>query len=459
MCSRMANAIRRVSQRLSVSVEQYLPHSFIFVVVLTVAAYILALALTPAGPFEIVLEWYGEFWSFLEFTMQMTLIIVTGYGIATSPIVRRGLLYVSKIPNSPIQAYLSVVLIGTGFAYLNWGLGLVVAAFYAIALGTLRDDLDFGYLVATAYIGIWPGIAGSLSITAPLLVNTPDHFMEEQIGLIPLTETIWSPLHLTVVVSTLLITLLLVYLMRPPTETVESIDEKELETLLPRYDTDQLDEGRLSIAERANRSPIFTGVLVLMGGSFIMYLVFFEGLFATLGLNSMNFILLILGILLHGNLVNYANAITDGAERAGQVILQFPFYGGIQGILIGTGLVAIAVETITGIATSTTYPALVFLITGILNVFVPSAGGQYIVMAEILHGAGNDLGVAHPVIVSAYTFGDAWTNMLQPFWALPLLGIVGLRVRDIWGYVLVGLVGFGVVTLTITLLFPVLGLI
>lgn len=459
MCSRMANAIRRISQRLSVSVEQYLPHSFIFVVVLTVAAYILALALTPAGPFEIVLEWYGEFWSFLEFTMQMTLIIVTGYGIATSPIVRRGLLYVSKIPNSPIQAYLSVVLIGTGFAYLNWGLGLVVAAFYAIALGTLRDDLDFGYLVATAYIGIWPGIAGSLSITAPLLVNTPDHFMEEQIGLIPLTETIWSPLHLTVVVSTLLITLLLVYLMRPPTETVEPIDEEELETLLPRYDTDQSDEGRLSIAERANRSPIFTGVLVLMGGSFIMYLVFFEGLFATLGLNSMNFILLILGILLHGNLVNYANAITDGAERAGQVILQFPFYGGIQGILIGTGLVAIAVETITGIATSTTYPALVFLITGILNVFVPSAGGQYIVMAEILHGAGNDLGVAHPVIVSAYTFGDAWTNMLQPFWALPLLGIVGLRVRDIWGYVLVGLVGFGVVTLTITLLFPVLGLI
>lgn len=210
----MTDIIRRSANRLNVGIEQYMPHSFIFVVVLTVAAYGLALGLTPAGPFEIVLEWYGEFWGFLQFAMQMTLIIVTGYGIATSPPVRRVLLRLTEVPGSPAQAYLSVVLIGAFFAYFNWGLGLVVAAFYAISLGALREDLDYGYLVATAYIGIWPGIAGSMSITAPLLVNTPGHFLEEQIGLIPLTETIWSPLHLTIVVSTLLLTLLIIYLMR-----------------------------------------------------------------------------------------------------------------------------------------------------------------------------------------------------------------------------------------------------
>lgn len=453
----MANIIRRLAQRLNFGIEQYLPHSFIFVVVLTVIAYLLALGLTPTGPFEIVIEWYGAFWDFLEFAMQMTLIIVTGYGIATAPVIRRSLLRLSEQPNSPAQAYLSVILVGFTFAYFNWGLGMVVAAFYAIALGTLRNDLDFGFLIATAYIGIWPGIAGSLSVTAPLLVNTPGHFMEEQIGLIPLTQTIFSPFHLSVVVGTLLVTLALVYLMRPPEGTTEPIDEEELEVLLPRYDHISEDQSS-SLASRANSSPLFTGIIVLMGGSFILYLMVFEGLIAALGLNSMNFILLIVGILLHGNLLSYANAITDGAQRAGQVILQFPFYGGIQGILIGTGLATLAVEAMVGVASSTTYPFLVFLLTGVLNVFVPSAGGQYIVMAEILHGAGDGLGVAHPAIVSAYTFGDVWTNMLQPFWALPILGIAGLKVRDIWGYVLVGLVGFGAVTMGITLLFPVLGL-
>ncbi|MEF8778285.1 MAG: TIGR00366 family protein [Natronomonas sp.] len=453
----MANIIRRAAHRLNVGIERYLPHSFIFVVVLTVVAYLLALGLTPTDPFDIVLEWYGQFWAFLQFAMQMTLIIVTGYGIATSPIVRRGLLRLAEVPSTPARAYLSVVLVGAGLAYINWGLGFVTAAFYAIALGALRDDLDYGYLVATAYIGIWPGVAGSLSITAPLLVNTPGHFLEDQIGLIPLTETIWSPLHLSLVIGSLIFTLLLIYLMRPPAETTETIEEEELEELLPRYD--ESSENPNAIAERLNNNPIFVAAIVLLAGSYIMYLVVFEGFIQALGLNSMNFILLTVGILLHGNVVNYANAVGDGATRAGQVILQFPFYGGIQGILIGTGLAVLAVEAIVDIATSTTYPALVFLITGILNIFVPSAGGQYIVMGEILHNAAATLGVADPVIITAYTFGDVWTNMLQPFWALPLLGIVGLRVRDVWGYVMTALVVFGIVALSITLLFPLLGLV
>lgn len=455
----MANIVRRAAHRMSIGVEQYIPHSFIFVVVLTVIAYVAALGLTSAGPFGIVEEWYGGFWDFLAFAMQMTLIIVTGYGIATAPVVRRTLIRLSEIPGSPAQAYLSVVLVGFAFAYINWGLGLIAAGFYAVALGALRDDLDFGFLVASGYIGIWPGIAGSLSITAPLLVNTPGHFMEEQIGLIPLDQTIWSPFHLTTVLMTLLVTFVLIYLMRPPEEKTEAIDEEELERLIPRYTLKDSDGTRFSIAERLNRNPIFTAIVVALAGSYIVYLAVYQGLFDVLGLNSMNFILLTIGILLHGNLKSYANAITDGAQRAGQVILQFPFYGGIQGILIGTGLAALAVEAIASVATSTTYPVLVFIITGILNIFVPSAGGQYIVMADILHGAGGDLGVAHNIVVSAYTFGDVWTNMLQPFWALPLLGIVGLRVRDIWGYVLVGLVGFGITAGALALLFPFLGLV
>lgn len=455
----MANPVRRAANRLSIGVEKYMPHSFIFVVVLTVIAYVAALALTPTGPFEIVTEWYGQFWGFLEFGMQMTLIIVTGYGIATAPITRKLIRYLATLPNSSAQAYLSVVLVGSGLAFFNWGLGMVAATFYAITLGAFRDDVDFGFLIATAYIGLWPGVLGSLSITAPLLVNTPGHFLEGQIGIIPLTETIFSPLHLTVVACTLLGSLALIYLMRPPESEVEPLKDDRLEELIPKYDEMEADGGTVTLAERLNQNRLFTAIMVVMGFSFIIYLAVFEGLIAALGLNSMNFILLMTGLALHGSPISYVKAIADGVEKAAQVILQFPFYGGIQGILIGSGLAALIMDWVISVASTQTYPVLVFIGTGILNIFVPSAGGQYIVTGEILHGAADGIGTPHPVVVSAYTFGDGWTNMLQPFWALPVLGMAGLQVRNIWGYVMMGVIMWGLVAGTILLLFPVLGLV
>lgn len=455
----MANPVRKAANQLSIGVERYMPHSFIFVIVLTVIAYVAALAATPTGPIEIVNQWYGQFWAFLEFGMQMTLIIVAGYGIATSPIMRRLIQKLATLPNSSAQAYLSVVIVGSGLAYFNWGVGMVAATFYAITLGAIRDDVDFGFLIATAYIGLWPGVLGSLSITAPLLVNTPGHFLEEQIGIIPLTETIFSPLHLSVVICTFLASLLLIYLMRPPADEVEPLRNDRLESLIPKYGETAADGGKPTLAERLNRNPLFSLIMVVLGIVFVAYLSIYEGLLAALGLNSMNFILLMTGLALHGSPISYVNAIADGVEKAAQVILQFPFYGGIQGILIGTGLATIIMDGVIAVATSTTYPALIFLGTGFLNIFVPSAGGQYIVTGEILHGAGESIGTPHPAVISAYTFGDGWTNMLQPFWALPVIGMAGLQIRNIWGYVMMGVIMWGVVAGTILLVFPAAGLI
>lgn len=436
-----------------------MPHSFIFVVVLTVIAYLAALGATSSGPFEIVQEWYDQFWAFLQFAMQMTLIIITGYGIASAPVTRRALKRIARVPKSPVQAYLSVVLVAAALAYMNWGLGLVGASFYAIMLGAYRDDVDFGFLVAIAYIGVWPGVVGSVSVTAPLLVNTPEHFLVDQIGLIPLTETIFSPVHLSVVVATVLVSLLLVYLMRPPQEEIEPLPEAELTELIPDYSVGKTDGGTLHVATRLNQNRLFSGIIVVMGAVIIAHIVTVEGIITALNINSMNFILLMAGLLLHGHPISYIDAVTDGAERASQVILQFPFYAGIQGILIGTGLATLIVDWFVGIATASTFPFFTFLVTGVLNVFVPSAGGQYIVMGEILHSAGSTLGTGDAIIVSAYTIGDGWTNMLQPFWALPVIGIAGLQIRHIWGYVMMGMLLFGLTAGGLLLAFPMLGLV
>ena len=449
-----------MADRLSVSIERYMPTSFVFAIFLTAVAFLLAIIFTDAGPFATVQEYYGGFWIFLQFAMQMSLIIVTGYALASAPLVQRGLERIARIPNSTTQAYLSVIVVGTGLAYINWGLGLIGAGFYALNLAKVRTDLDFGYLVAAAYSGVWPGITGSLSISAPLLVNTPDHFMQDQIGLIPLNETIWSPMHLSVVVFTLLAFLVLFWLMEPGSTDVKPVPDEKINELLPDiHDRETATDGGManqSWADRLNHSLAFTVFIVALGGSYIIWRLGTEGLINGLTLNTMNFTLLMVGIGLHGGLINYVNAIDEAISAAAQVVLQFPFYGGIQGIIVGTGLATLLVQSIVDVSTAGTYPFFVFLITGILNIFVPSAGGQYIVMAEILHGAGANLGVADATIVSAYTFGDVWTNLLQPFWALPLLGIVGLRIRDVWGYVLMALLTYGVVTSIITLVVPAL---
>lgn len=445
-----------MTTRLSVGVEKYMPHSFVFAIILTFIACIAALLMTSTGPSEIVIEWNNEFWGFLEFAMQLVIIIVTGYGIASAPVTRRGINRLVRIPNTPLQAYISIAIFGFLITLIHWGLGLVASALYAVFLGKERDDVDFGFTVAMAYASATVGSAGSISQTAPLLVNTPDHFMEDHIGLIPLNETVFSLFHLSMVWGAFFILLVIIYFIYPAQENTEPLPDDEVDDLLPEY---QMEFDSPSLADRFNGSRLFNIGIVLLGGSVSLWLVLSEGALEMLELNTMNLLFLTIGIALHGNVVSYAKAITDGAERCGQVILQFPFYGGIQGILIGTGLTAVLIDSITTVSSAETFPFFVWAITGIINVFVPSGGGQYIVTAEVIHPVAESMGVSHAAIVSAYTVGDVWTNLLNPFWALPVLGIAGLQVRDVWGYVIMVLIGYGLVAGSIALLFPALGLV
>lgn len=452
----VTNTLKRMADRLSVGVEKYMPHSFVFAIILTFIAYGAALLLTSSEPGEIVIEWNNEFWGFLGFAMQLVIIIVTGYGIASAPLTRRAINRLVRIPNTPLQAYISVALFGFLITLIHWGLGLVTASLYTIFLGKERGDVDFGYTVAMAYAGATVGSAGSISQTAPLLVNTPGHFMEGQIGLIPLNETVFSLFHLSIIWGVFFVLLGIIYFTYPTQENTESLPDKEVDELIPEYEADF---DSTTIASRINNSRIFNLIIVLLGGSISAWLIITEGPFQMLELNTMNLIFLTIGIALHKNVVTYAKAITDGAERCGQVILQFPFYGGIQGILIGTGLTTLLIDSITSFSSAGTFPFFTWIMTGIINVFVPSGGGQYIVTAEVLHPAAESMGVSHAAIVTAYTVGDVWTNLLNPFWALPVLGIVGLQVRDIWGNVIMVLIGYGLVAGSITLLFPILGLV
>lgn len=455
-----SNYIRSFARRLSFGVERYMPNAFIFAIILTIIAAVASVGLTDTGPFGIVQEWYGGLWLFLEFTMQMTLIIVTGHAVASAPIIQRFLKRVANVPNSTTQAYTSVILVGAAFGYVNWGLGMIVAVFFALQIARVRDDVDFGFLIAAAYAGIWPGIVGSLSVTAPLLVNTPGHFMADEIGLIPLSETIFSPMILFVVVTTLLAFIVLFWRMQPAPDEVEPISEENLNQLLPEEEGVYADGGVATasppIADRLNQNRLLTMFVVLLGGSYVVWNFYTKGPIGGLNLNTMNTTFLMIGLGLHGGLYNYVQAVNNAIDAAAQIVLQFPFYGGIQGIIVGTGLATVIVNWAVGVASTATFPFFAFAVAALLNTFIPSAGGQYITMAPLLHSAGSQLGVSDAVIVSVYTIGDVSTNMLQPFFALPILGVAGLSVRDIWGYVLTALIVFLIVGSVATIVFPMM---
>jgi len=164
-----------------------------------------------------------------------------------------------------------------------------------------------------------------------------------------------------------------------------------------------------------------------------------------LDINSVNLLFLFSGLALQGRVGRYVQAVADGARGVGGIVLQFPFYFAILGVMKETGLITAASHLVADAATADTFPILAFLSAGFVNLFVPSGGGQWVVQGDILVRAGKSLGVAPRATVMAFAYGDAWTNMLQPFWALPLLGIMGLRARDIIGYTAILCVAMGLV--------------
>jgi short-chain fatty acids transporter len=209
-------------------------------------------------------------------------------------------------------------------------------------------------------------------------------------------------------------------------------------------------------ADRMENSKILWGLTVVMGFTFIIHYFITSGF--NLGLDLVNFIFMFVGILLHGTLRRYIDAVIEAVKGAGGIILQFPFYAGIMGMMVGANadgvsLAGVISNGFVNMSTATTFPLFTFLSAGIVNFFVPSGGGQWAVQAPIMMPAGEALGVPAAKTAMAIAWGDAWTNMIQPFWALPALGIAGLGAKDIMGYCIIILIFSGIVASAAFLIF------
>ncbi|TVP47632.1 MAG: short-chain fatty acid transporter [Halomonas sp.] len=429
MIKQLGNIFSRFSER-------YMPEPIIFAVLLTILTFLLGLALTESGPIAMVDHWHSGFWSLLEFTMQMVLILVTGHALATAPAVKAWIQRLASQPSSSAQAAALTALIACIFSWVNWALGLIIGAIFALEIGkaAYRQGVKLHYplIVAAGYSGqmIWHmGPSSSSGLT----VATSGHFLEDVIGIIPITETAFSNYAL---LNSLMLIFFVVpitfYLMSPRKENEMS----DIATYAPRFleDTQKKDmptPNEQTIGARMD-SVWLTAILLILAGSYAIMHFYRNGF--DLNLNIVNFIFLFVGLALHKTPVRYMNAVTEATRGASGIILQFPFYGGIMGMVTTSGLAVIFVDAILSIATPATLPVITWLAAGVLNIFVPSGGGQWAVQGPILMEVAQELGVSSGRIITAFGAGDTWTNMFQPFWALALLGITGVKARHIMGY-------------------------
>lgn len=420
--------------------QRYLPDPFVFVIILTLVVFLLGMGVTGSTPVEMVQYWGEGFWNLLTFSMQMVLVLVTGFVLASSPLFKRILSGLASKPNSPGQAIVFVTLVSLLASWVNWGFGLVIGALFAKELAKQVENVDYRLLIASAYSGflVWHGgLAGSI----PLTIATSDHFSQDIIGIIQTDETIFSVFNLAIVGSLFIVLPILNYRMMPDKEERVVIDRSLLDEGKD-YQAATLDKEEMTPADRLEHSKILAIITGVLGLAFLIYYFVSNGF--QLNLNIVNFGFLFLGILFHGTPKAFIESVKEAVSGASGIIIQFPFYAGIMGMMVASGFAQEMSSWFVNISTEFTFPFFAFISAGIVNFFVPSGGGQWAVQAPIMLEAAKELGVSIPKTAMAVAWGDAWTNMIQPFWALPALAIAGLKAKDIMGFCLIVLIISGI---------------
>ena len=427
-------------------VHRWIPDPFVIAVVLTLLTLGLARALAGYSIADSVYAWGDGFWGLLRFTGQIILTFVLGHALANTAPVGRLLNHVASRVRTPSGAYMMICFVSGVAALLSWGLCLVVAAILsrvtAANCASRGIRVHYPLLVASGYSGlvIWHhGISGSI----PLIINTPGHFLEDKIGLVSVADTVFAPWNMAVA---LLILVTLPFLMKSlaPVDAEIRVFEGERAESEKDVGADEMrSTSDQSPAARLEQSRWINGLVVVGGAAFLA--MFFLSRRGSLNLDILNFTFLILGIALSRNPKDYLRLINGAAPAMGPFLLQYPFYAGIMAIMRDSGLAAIVVEFFVAMSSAQTLPVWSFLSAGLVNIFVPSGGGQWAVQGPVAVDAALALGNDIPKIAMAVAWGDQWTNMIQPLFAIPTLAIAGLHLRDIMGYCLITLIFTGII--------------
>ena len=445
--------LTKLGQKFTDGFTKFMPSAYVFALILTLLTGILALSLTDSQPISILEGWYNGFWDLLSFGMQIVLIIITAYCIAQSSPVKSGIDHVARLIRTPTQVYVIIIALGALLSLISFGL-VVITAILGRELALRIKGIHYPFLVACVYFSFNGWVCG-LSSSIALLLNTKNNFLIDKgilTDVISTDFTLGSILNLAMIGLFVVVSPILIWLLIP--NQTKGKELRDLQTSL--YDEeDSVKDEALSyklpfraLSDLLNNAGWLQITVALLGVSYIGYYFYNHGF--ELNLNIMIFIFLILGMLLHMTPMRYSIAMKRASSNISGVLFQYPFYAGIMGIMLASGLGETISNVLVSIASPKSYAFISYITGGVINFAIPSAGGEFAVIGPSIITMVQELGTNLPAAeVTAMTarasmsvaYGESLSNLLQPFFLLIIFPVMSkgikIQARDVIGYLFI----------------------
>lgn len=424
--------LEKLSSALTRWCVRFIPDGYVIAAILSAIVLAAAALISDQPALQIVTAWGDGFWGFIPFTLQMAMVVLTGFIVADAPIVRRGIDRLAALPSTPRGAIALTAMVSMSLGWINWGLSIVASAILARRIGARKLGADFRLLVASAYLGLGCMWHAGLSASAPLTSSDPSQaFVKNYLGgPVAVTDTVFSSFNLGLALLVFLVMTATAVWMQPARATTSAaLDSFEEEADPPLEPAD-------TPAKKLERSPLIN---LFIFGCVAVYVPLFlarDGI-AKLNINHVNLIFFGLGALLHFQPASLLRSAERGGKYVWGVLLQFCLYAAVAGVLDKSGLASAIAGAFSRAASPETFPLAVVWYSGILNYLVPSGGAKWFIEVQYIADAARTLGVPMSKTIVSYAWGDMLTDIIQPFWAIPLLAMARLGFRDIMGYCLV----------------------
>ncbi len=419
----------QLSKKFQFAADQLIPDSLVFCLILTFIVFLLALAMTDSGPLDLVSFWYSGLWTQNSFAFLMGIMVVTCATTAKAPQVRRAMTKLARIVRTPTSAMILLMLFGFVSSFLNWAFCTIITPILAMILAKNIKGLHFPMMIAAGYTCMIFGQCLGPTASVYALLATEGHFMQDKLGVLTQDVTVYNPVNVIIWIIMAICLMAISIFTRPPeheiVEFTATIDDAEI-----NYDV----EERITIADKMNGGKIFMYLIGLAGVVVVIKEFATKGFMGALSMNLIILIFIVANCFLYKTPRAFLEAYKDNMKLACEVIVQFPFYGGIMGIMQSSGLAQVIVAAMVSAASARSLPVWSFISACVVNLFIPSQGGQWIVQGPLLIDAAEQLGANPIYIINAFVHGDECTNLLQPLYLIPALSVVGMKLKDAWGY-------------------------
>ncbi len=428
---RSGSVLWRLSKKFQYAADRIIPDSMVFCLILTFLVFVLALIFADHNPINLAVDWWKGLWTQNAFAFQMGIMVIVCATCAKAPQVKRVMNRIAKLAKNPVAAMILLVIFGMVTSFINWAFCTVVGALFAMYLAKNVRGMHFPLMLAVIYTCMTFGQCLGPTASVYSLLNTPDNWTVTQgffNDIIPQSISVYNPHNLTIWIVFAVILLLIAIFTKPPeqeiVELTTTLDEEE-----KNYDVSE----RITPADKMNGGKLFMYLVGIMGAAVIAQQFITKGFMGALSMNLIILLFIVFNCFLYKTPRAFIESIKDNMPLACEILIQFPFYGGIMGIMEHSGLAAIIVAGIVKIATASTLPIWSFISGCIVNLFIPSQGGQFIVQGPLLLDAAEQLGANKIDVINAFVYGDECTNLLQPLYLIPMLAVVKMKLKDAWG--------------------------